>query len=146
MTVYQKPGFLTRRVGNPIIAGFTRLGLSMRGSHILEVRGRSSGKVRAMPVNPLSFQGSRYLVAPRGETHWARNLRASGGGVLRLGRKREAIAATEVPDTEKPPILRAYLERWGAETRAAFGVGKQFSDAELVAIAPRHPVFRISKS
>jgi hypothetical protein len=71
------------------VAGFTRLGISVWGSRILEVRGRKSGEPRRTPVNMLTFDGQTYLVAPRGHTQWVRNLRAAGEGDLLLGRKRE---------------------------------------------------------
>ena len=61
------------------------------------------------PVNVLSHAGQRYLVAPRGQTQWVRNLRAAGGGELRVGRKVERFTATELPDERKPEVLRAYL-------------------------------------
>jgi len=84
-------------------------------------------------------------VAPRGETQWVRNLRASGGkGTLLLGRRREPFVATELDDDEKPRLLRAYLKRWKAEVGVFFdGVGPNSTDEELRAIAPKHPVFRI---
>jgi len=48
------------------------------GAPGLAVRGRTSGRWRTVPVNVLELEGQRYLVAPRGETQWARNLRATG--------------------------------------------------------------------
>jgi deazaflavin-dependent oxidoreductase (nitroreductase family) len=130
---------------NPLIAGATRLGLSAWGSRILEVRGRTSGEPRRNPVNPLDFEGARYLVAPRGHTQWVRNLRAAGEGHLLLGGRREHFTATEVPDAEKEPILRAYLRRWKWEVGQFFqGVGPDSPTEELQRIAPDHPVFRIS--
>ena len=98
-----------------------------------------------MPVNLLTVDDQRYLVAPRGETQWVRNLRASGGeATLLLGRHREQFASIELADTEKPPLLRAYLKRWKAEVGAFFeGVGPDASDEELLRIAPGYPVFRL---
>ncbi len=58
---------------------------------MLEVRGRSSGQPRRTPVNLLTLDGVRYLVAPRGETQWVRNLRASGEGRLLFGQAQRAI-------------------------------------------------------
>lgn len=142
---YQRPDPLTRFVFNPLIAGATRLGLSLRGSRVLAVRGRTSGEWRTTPVNPLSLDGERYLVAPRGVTHWVRNIRASHEAKLRLGRKEEAISVVELPDAEKLPILRAYLKAWRAETGKFFGLPKHPTDDEITAVAPRHPVFRILK-
>src|SRR6476469_139827 len=121
---YRKPGCFTRNVANRVVAGRTRLGVSVWGSRVLEVPGRTSGEPRRTPVNLLSFEGQRYLVAPRGETQWVRNLRASGGGRLLLGRRAEEFTATEVDDEQKVPILRAYLKRWKAEVGVFFdGVG-----------------------
>ncbi|HZC15111.1 MAG TPA: hypothetical protein VE270_13930, partial [Thermoleophilaceae bacterium] len=94
--------------------------------------------------NLLSVEGTRYLVAPRGHTQWVRNLRALGEGRLLLGRRTEAFLAEEVPDDDKPPILRPYLKRWKWEVGAFFGgVGPDSSDAELRRIGPDHPVFRL---
>lgn len=141
---YREPGVLTRRVMNPLVAMCTRLGLSIWGSRILEVRGRRSGELRSVPVNVLSHEGAQYLVAPRGVTQWVRNLRAAGRGSLRKGRTRTAFAAVELEDGAKAAILRAYLRRWKAEVGAFFdGVGPESSDDELAAIAASHPVFRL---
>jgi deazaflavin-dependent oxidoreductase (nitroreductase family) len=114
------------------------------GSRILRVRGRRSGEWRETPVNVLTHDGHRYLVAPRGHTHWVRNLRAAGHGELRLGRRIEPFGATELPDEDKPELLRAYLARWKAEVGVFFGgVGPESSEADLLRIAPDHPVFRL---
>ncbi|HTP17866.1 MAG TPA: nitroreductase/quinone reductase family protein, partial [Streptosporangiaceae bacterium] len=89
--------------------------------------------------------GSRYLVAPRGHTQWVRNLRAAGGGELRVGKRVEAFTAAELPDDQKPEILRAYLRRWKFEVGVFFdGVDAHAPDAKLLEIAPGYPVFRIS--
>jgi deazaflavin-dependent oxidoreductase (nitroreductase family) len=143
---FQEPGWFTRQVFNPLVALATRLGLSVAGSRVLEVRGRKSGEWRRTPVNLLDFEGDRYLVAPRGHTQWVRNMRAGGGGRLVLGRKAEEFTASELGDDEKPPLLRAYLKKWKWEVGAFFGgVGPDSSDEELRRIAPDHPVFRISR-
>jgi deazaflavin-dependent oxidoreductase (nitroreductase family) len=142
----KRPGWFTAHVFNPLVALITRLGLSLLGSRVLEVRGRSSGAPRRTPVNLLELDGERYLVAPRGETQWVRNLRASGEGRLLLGRRAEPFRAVEVPDAEKPPILRAYLKRWKAEVGAFFdGTGPDSSDEEMARAAPKHPVFRLMR-
>jgi deazaflavin-dependent oxidoreductase (nitroreductase family) len=121
-----------------------RLGISVYGSRTLAVRGRRSGEWRTVPVNLLIHEGSQYLVAPRGETQWVRNLRAAGGGELWLGRRRCAFRATELADDEKPTLLRAYLRKWRFEVAVFFeGIGPDAPDAELRRIAPGYPVFRI---
>jgi deazaflavin-dependent oxidoreductase (nitroreductase family) len=141
---YQKPGRFTQHVFNPSIAWLTRRGISVWGSRELRVRGRKSGEWRAVPVNLLIVDGTRYLVAPRGHTQWVRNLRVAQTGELRVGRRIEAFRATEIADADKVPILRAYLKRWKAEVGVFFGgVSAQSSDEELSRIGPDHPVFRI---
>jgi deazaflavin-dependent oxidoreductase (nitroreductase family) len=140
----KRPGWFTTHVFNRIVAGLTELGISVLGSRVLEVRGRSSGQPRRTPVNLLTFEGERYLVAPRGETQWVRNLRASGEGRLLVGRRGESFTASELADEEKPGVLRAYLKRWKAEVGVFFdGVGPDSSDEELLAAAAKHPVFRV---
>jgi deazaflavin-dependent oxidoreductase (nitroreductase family) len=144
---YRRPGWFTKHVFNRIVAALTRLGIGVAGSRVLEVRGRSSGEWRRTPVNPLSFEGSRYLVAPRGNTQWVKNLRASGEGRLVVGRRTEPFSAVEVPDEEKVPLLREYLRRWKWEIGAFFeGVGADSAEEEVRRIAPDHPVFRIGPS
>ena len=141
---HHPPGWFTRHVFNPIVAGLTRLGIPLAGSRVLEVRGRKSGEWRQTPVNPLTIEGTTYLVAPRGATQWVRNMRASGEGRLRAGRRTEDFTAVEVPEAERPALLRAYLDRWKWEVGAFFdGVGPDSSDEELLRISPDHPVFRI---
>jgi deazaflavin-dependent oxidoreductase (nitroreductase family) len=145
---YREPGWFTRNVFNRVIAGLTRVGVSVWGSRVLRVRGRKSGEMRSVPVNLLTHDGTRYLVAPRGETQWVRNIRAAGGdGELALGRKVEHFHSTELSDEEKPDVLRAYLKRWKAEVGVFFdGVSSKSSDADVRRIAPQHPVFRIDRS
>jgi len=141
---YQVPGWFTTNVSNRVVALLTRLGVSVWGSRVLRVRGRTSGEWRSNPVNLLSFDGQRYLVAPRGHTQWVRNLRVAGSGELILGRRVEPFRATELPDQEKPPILRAYLRRWKAEVGVFFGgVGANSPEQDLRRISPDHPIFRI---
>ncbi|MFF2523109.1 nitroreductase family deazaflavin-dependent oxidoreductase [Streptomyces liangshanensis] len=130
---------------NSVIGWLARHGVSMLGTAELSVRGRKSGKMQRVPVNPHPFEGAQYLVSARGHSQWVRNMRAAGGGELRVGRKVRTFTATEVPDSEKPAILRAYLERWGWEVNQYFqGVTAKSSDAEIVAAAPDHPVFLIT--
>jgi deazaflavin-dependent oxidoreductase (nitroreductase family) len=141
---YQRPGWFTKHVFNPIVAGLTKLGIGVAGSRVLEVRGRTSGEWRQTPVNPLTLEGTTYIVAPRGHTQWVKNLRVSREGRLRTGRRIEPFTAVEVSDAEKPPMLRAYLKRWKWEVGVFFeGVGPDSTDEELRRIAPDHPVFRL---
>lgn len=145
-THYQQPGVVTRRVMNPLVAFLTRRGLPLAGSAVLGVPGRTTGEMRTTPVNPLTHDGVRYLLAARGQTQWVRNLRVSGWAELTVGRRTERVTAREITEpAEIVPVLRAYLEAWAWEVGAFFeGVGADASDEELAAIADRHPVFVIT--
>jgi deazaflavin-dependent oxidoreductase (nitroreductase family) len=141
---YRAPGWFTRNVFNQLVAFLTRQGISVLGSRILAVKGRTSGQWRTTPVNLLTHENCRYLVSPRGETQWVRNLRAVGTGELRLGRRAEGFRGRELTDDEKVPVLRAYLKRWKAEVGIFFeGTGPDSSDDQILAIAPRHPAFEV---
>ena len=144
MEHYQKPDWFTKHVFNNFVATCTRLGISVWGSRVLRVRGRKSGEWRSSPVNLLTYQGNRYLVAPRGHTQWVRNIGVAGGGELVLGGRVQRFRAVEIPDDDKVPLLRAYLKRWSFEVGIFFGgVNAESSDADLRRIAPDHPAVRV---
>jgi deazaflavin-dependent oxidoreductase (nitroreductase family) len=143
-TRYLRPGWFTTNVFNRLVAGLTRIGMSVLGSRILAVRGRKTGQWRTTPVNLLTHEGARYLVAPRGVTQWVRNVRAGSDVELRIGRRREPVALVELEGDEKIPVLRAYLRRWKMEIGAFFqGVGPDAPDPDLAAIAPGYTAFRV---
>jgi len=130
---------------NRAVATVTKLGVSVWGSRVLRVRGRKSGEWRSNVVNLLTHDGARYLVSPRGQSQWVRNLRAAGTGELLVGRRVERFSAVELADADKPAVLRDYLRRWKFEVGVFFdGVGPDASDEELLRIAPGYPVFRIT--
>jgi deazaflavin-dependent oxidoreductase (nitroreductase family) len=143
-TRYVQPGWFTQNVFNRAVRRLTRMGISVAGSRELRVQGRKSGEWRTTPVNLLTLDGDRYLVSPRGTTQWVRNIRSSGAGELRVGRRVEAFRIAELADEVKVPLLREYLRKWGWEVGAFFeGVDKSASDEQLAGIAPGFPVFRV---
>jgi deazaflavin-dependent oxidoreductase (nitroreductase family) len=142
---YLAPGAFTRNVFYRAVALLTAAGVSVMGSRVLRVRGRTSGQWRETPVNLMTYEGDRYLLAPRGHTQWVKNLRVAGTGELRLGRRTEPFSAVELPDAEKPPLIRAYLKRWKWEVGQFFeGIDEKSPDEALLAAAPGFPVFRIT--
>lgn len=137
----------TDRIFNAAVGRLARLGIGVAGARELTTTGRRSGQPRTVPVNPFVIAGVTYLVAPRGQTEWVRNVRADPRVVLRVGRRRTSYVATQVSEQEAVPALRVYLEKWAWEVGRFFpeGVTAKSSDAELAAIAPNHPVFRITE-
>jgi hypothetical protein len=143
-TRYLQPGWFTKHVANRAARRLARLGWSPKGLRQLAVQGRTSGEWQTVPVNLLDLDGRRFLVAPRGQTQWVRNIRVAGGGELRVGRQVEPIAVTELADTDKPAVLREYLVRWKGEVKMFFvGVDETSTDEQLLALAPGFPVFEV---
>ncbi|MFJ3933748.1 MULTISPECIES: nitroreductase family deazaflavin-dependent oxidoreductase [unclassified Streptomyces] len=141
---YREAGAVARRF-NRVVGWLARHGVSLLGTAELSVRGRKSGTMQRIPVNQHIHEGVPYLVSARGHSHWVRNMRAAGGGELRVGRTVRSFTAVEVGDDEKPAILRAYLKKWGWEVEQYFqGITAASSDEELSAAAPDHPVFRLT--
>ncbi|MGC4192958.1 MAG: nitroreductase/quinone reductase family protein [Thermomicrobiales bacterium] len=143
-TYKKPPGFVSRVMNPMLIFVQERLGIAPWGTEVLAVRGRTSGQIRKAPVNPLSYDGEWYLFSPRGDSEWVRNLRVAGEGTLTRGRHvRRFRVAVEVADAEKPPVIRAYMQKWGKQVASIVGFDADASDAVLAEVAPKHPVFRI---
>ncbi|ROQ72962.1 deazaflavin-dependent oxidoreductase (nitroreductase family) [Streptomyces sp. CEV 2-1] len=131
---------------NSFVGRLARHGISLLGTQELSVRGRKSGQMQRIPVNPHTHEGAQYLVSARGHSQWVRNMRAAGGGELRKGRSNRAFTAVEIADdAHKVIVVRAYLKRWGWEVNQYFkGITAKSTDAELLAACTDHPVFRIT--
>ncbi|MFD7028706.1 nitroreductase/quinone reductase family protein [Streptomyces sp. NPDC059917] len=142
---YVKAGAFGTRF-NALFGKLARLGISLAGTAEMSVRGRTSGRMQRIPVNPYTDRGAQYLVSARGHSQWVRNMRAAGGGELRVGRKVRAFTAVELTDpAEKAVVLRGYLVKWGWEVDRFFrGVTARSSEEELRAAAADHPVFRLT--
>jgi hypothetical protein len=119
------------------------LGLAPSFIYLLEVRGRKSGKIYRSPVNLMEIAGKRILVAPRGRTQWVRNAEASNEIVLKRASYRQAFALKPIPDAEKPPILKEYLDRYASAVKKFFPVPPGSSVEAFRPIAPAYPVFEL---
>jgi len=111
--VYHEPDWFTKHIFNPLVcrsaqAGSQRPGLADAGGARPKRAGRC-GPIRSIPS---SSNGRTYLLAPRGTTQWVRNMRVAKEGELRSGRKVRHFTAEEVPDSEKLPLMRLYMDKW----------------------------------
>jgi deazaflavin-dependent oxidoreductase (nitroreductase family) len=140
-TRYEQPN-RAARAANATIRWLAEMGISIAGTRALRVRGRKSGKQRSVVINLLTVDGVDYLVSPRGNTQWARNVRAAG--VVEMGPRwrSEHLQVTEVDDAAKPEVLRRYLARWYWQVKGyVAGLTPESSDEQLRAAAPTIPVF-----
>ncbi|MCA9832920.1 MAG: nitroreductase family deazaflavin-dependent oxidoreductase [Thermomicrobiales bacterium] len=130
-----------------IIFGFLvgKLGLNLQGAEMLTVIGRKSGQPHTFPVNPLDFQGERYLVSARGDGNWVKNARAAGEVTLHRGRNRQTWRLTEVHDRElKITLMHAYLQRWGWQVQSFMHLGKSSTREEIGARIDEYPIFLLN--
>ena len=142
MTFYRRPTKLTQ-VMNRLVSWLASLGVTSSDTVTLEVKGRRSGRVRSNPVTWVEHDGERYLVSPRGESEWVRNVRAAGGDAEIRHRGRQRVRLEEVAAERRAPIIKAYLAKTARATRQHFGIDPKAEVAEFEAIAARHPVFRM---
>ena len=142
---YNKPTGMTKLI-NSTLRQLASLGLSPRDTVAVQVRGRKSGKMRSNVVTYVELDGTRYLVAPRGTTEWVRNVRAAGGEALLKHGRSQPVRLAEVPESERPPIIRAYLQKMPAMVQREFRVTKDSPMSEIEGIAARHPVFKITSA
>ncbi|BCO52185.1 MULTISPECIES: nitroreductase/quinone reductase family protein [Mycobacterium avium complex (MAC)] len=145
-TRYEEPN-RAARAANVAIRWLADAGISIAGTRALRVRGRKSGKQRAVVVNLLTVDGVDYLVSPRGDTQWARNVRAAA--VVEVGPRwrRQRVRASEVDDAVKPDLLRRYLARWHWQVKDyVAGLTPDSSDEQFRAAAPTIPVFALTKA
>jgi deazaflavin-dependent oxidoreductase (nitroreductase family) len=140
-TRYEEPNRLAR-AGNTVIRWLAESGISIAGTRALRVRGRKTGKPRTVVINLLSIDGVDYLVSPRGNTQWARNVRAAGDVEMGPRWRRQRVVATEVDDAAKPEVLKRYLERWYWQVKGyVAGLTPESTNEQFVAAAPSIPVF-----
>jgi len=142
VTFYRRPTKVTQTF-NRFMSWLASRGLMPSDTVTLEVKGRRSGMVRSNVVTWVKQDGERYLVSPRGESEWVRNVRAADGEAVIRHRGRQRVRLEEVPAEERAPIIKAYLAKTAMATRAHFGVDPKAEIEEFEAIAARHPVFRI---
>ena len=139
---YLEPGALERFFGRALVF-LVRNGLVRGHFYVLDVRGRRSGKTISLPVDPLDLGGQRYLVCARGNSNWVRNARAAGEITLVRAMRRQRYAARELPPDLRPPILRAYLDRFASEVQRFFPVPKGSPVEAFAELASRYPVFEL---
>ena len=101
---YLRPPFILAKVINPIIIN---LGLLP----VLTIKGRISDKWIKVPVTPLEYRNETYLVAPRGETQWARNLRKNTKAKLTIKGKTRDFTATEISGNLQKEVVAEYQKK-----------------------------------
>jgi len=124
-------------------AAVFRLGLLPRRWVTLEVPGRRSGHVTRFPLGMADWHGQWYLVPMLGgECNWVRNVHAADGHAVLRRRRAVRCRLVEVPVSERPPIIRRYLEKVPG-ARPHIPVDRHAPLADFEAISPRYPAFLV---
>lgn len=142
LPVFREPSAVEKFI-NCAFGFVVGLGLGPSHIYVLEVRGRKSGKLYSTPVDLLELGGKRYLVAPRGRTQWVRNAEVAKEISLKKGSMRQKFRLRPIPDAEKPPILKAYLDNFKREVQRYFSVPAGSPPEAFVDIAPNYPAFEL---
>jgi deazaflavin-dependent oxidoreductase (nitroreductase family) len=108
--------------------------LILIGSPAITVKGRRTGQAHTTPLAVFTYEGSRYLIARGGETHWVRNLRAAGGGQLRTAKGRQDFKAVELEGALHDQVIGAFRNSIGLRARVYFAALPNLAD---------HPVFQV---
>ena len=137
---------VVERAFNRTFGFLVGLGLGFRYSYLLEVRGRKSGRLFSTPINLLELNEKSFLVAPRGRTQWVKNAEAAGAITLKRGRTRLKFRLIPVPDSQKPEILKAYLDRFAFAVQKFFPIPAASPVDAFKAIAANYPVFELEPS
>ena len=139
---YLRPGAVEGSFGRALVF-LIRIGLVRGHFYVLEVRGRKSGKTISLPVDLLELERRRYLVCACGDSNWVRNARTAGEVVLVRAMRRHRYAVRELLPGMRPPVLKAYLDRFASEVQRFFPVPKGSAVEAFNDIAPRYPVFEL---
>jgi deazaflavin-dependent oxidoreductase (nitroreductase family) len=139
---FQSPSGFERNL-NRAFGFFVGLGLAPSYCYLLQVRGRNTGKIYAMPVNLLEINGKKYLVAPRGRTQWVRNAEAEGAITLKKGKQTERYRLRPVTGAEKLQTLKVYLDRFHGAVQRYFSVPAGSPAEQFESIADNHPAFEL---
>jgi deazaflavin-dependent oxidoreductase (nitroreductase family) len=138
-----RPPTAVERVFNRIFGILVGLGVGFSHNYLLQVKGRKSGKIYSTPVDLLELNGQRFLVAPRGRTQWVRNAEAAGEITLKKGSFQRRFALRAVPDADKSPILKAYLDGFKKEVQRYFPVAAGSPVESFRDLVESYPAFEL---
>jgi len=142
MPAFREPT-VVERMFNRTFGFLVGLGLGFSYNYLLQVRGRKSGRLYSTPINLVELGGKRFLVAPRGQTQWVRNAEAAGEITLKKGRTQQKFRLRPLPDTDKPAILKAYLDSFKREVQQYFSVPAGSPVEAFGEIAQSYPAFEL---
>jgi deazaflavin-dependent oxidoreductase (nitroreductase family) len=140
--VFREPTAV-EKIFNRVYGFLVGVGLGFSQAYLLEVRGRKTSKLYSTPVDLLELNGQSYLVAPRGRTQWVRNAESAGEVTLKKGSTRRRFRLRAIPDAEKPPVLKAYLDSFKREVQVYFPIPAGSPLESFRELASSYPAFEL---
>src|ERR1700687_5801170 len=140
--VFREPS-AGEKIFNRLFGFLVGLGLGFSYNYLLEVRGRKTGKIYSTPIDLLEMNGKKYLVAPRGRTHWVRNAEVAGEVTLKKGSKRQKFRLRTIPAADKPRSLKAYLDTFKREVQRCFPIPAGAPPESFAAVSRDYPAFEL---
>ena len=127
---YLKPSAIETKIFNKLAMHST-----LWDVHTLEVARRNAVDPQRVPVVPVEYDGSLFVVSARGESDGVKNVRAAR--IVRVGQKGhfQTYAATEVPAVERSGIVAAYRKKTGRDVKVFWKKLPADSD---------HPTFKLT--
>jgi F420H(2)-dependent quinone reductase len=114
---------------------------------VLEIRGRRTGTVHSVPLAVVTLFGGNYLVSPRSERNWVRNLAANPSCLIRTRDTSEARYAVRVIDRARAvEVICTYVQTMRAPWAIAqFPFSGEATREQIAAVADRVAVFELTK-
>ena len=134
-----------QRLQPTIVVALTRLGISVRGSRELRVRGRKSGEWRTDAGQPAGRStAQRYLVAPRGRHPvGAQPPRSRGPASCGSAAGSRRSARPRSPTTTRSPSCAPTCAAGRWKSACSSTASAPTPPTRSCARSPTHPVFRI---
>ncbi|HEX2142074.1 MAG TPA: nitroreductase family deazaflavin-dependent oxidoreductase [Candidatus Limnocylindria bacterium] len=137
------------RLFDPVARRLLKAGAPMGPNTLLTVRGRKSGQPRTAAVALVEIGERRWVISAFGDTHWVRNLRDAGEGLLRVAGREEPVRAVELTHAEAEAffrdVLAPYVAGMGFPMRMVGRIFTRDVSADPEATAARRPVFELSR-
>jgi hypothetical protein len=112
---------------------------------VVDIRGRRSGQVHSVPIAVITLAGRQYLVSPRRERNWVKNLLVDPDCVVRSRDSREARRAAPVRESGRvADVVSTYVALMNAPWAVAqFPFPADASRAEIEQAADGVAVFEL---
>ena len=115
---------------------------------VIDIRGRRSGQVHAVPIAVITLDGRNYVVSPTRQRNWVQNLNADPTCTVRSRDSREPCRVTPVEDPQRvADVVSTYVKLMNAPWAVAqFPFPADANHTQIAMAADRVAVFELQSS